>query len=337
VRPFSKHRTVFVGVSAVLALGCTKNSLAPSTPTYVYIAGEMGNRGVLWNSGSTLYLPDTSNGPSHASDVFVSGTDVYVCGDEYKGNYRLATIWLNGVPSSFASPTLNSTISSIFVSASDIYAIGIGYNSFGGTIYLLYWKNGVASILDSNSASGNIFSNPSAINCIYVSGSDVYIGGNNHVSGCYWTNGVATNLNASSCTSLFVSGSDVYAVANTSVNGFSIPTYWKNAVPVSLPAPSNSNGYAQSIFVSGSDIYVAGEQVSQGIPILAVWKNDVLLPLQGQQTDTTYIQSMYVSGSDVYVAGEQQLNGGFVSVYWKNGMAIPLAGTNSLANSIFVQ
>jgi hypothetical protein len=338
----ARYGIVFFAFTSLLASGCVKHAptpSAPATPANVYVAEQMGNNAVLWNNGSTSYLSDIANGPSNARAVLVSANNVYVCGFEYdsRGN-RLATIWDNGVAASLPSPTSNSTISAIFVSGNDIYAIGIGYNSFNGPIYLLYWKNEVATILDSNVAAGNILDNPAALNCIYVSDSNVYIGGNNHTNACYWVNGMVTNLNAySTCTSLVVFGSDVYAVSNQTVNGISVPTYWKNGTPVVLTYPSNSNTYAQSIFVSGSDVYVAGEESNNGNSnsSFAVWQNGVLLPTKGTQNDTAYVESIQVSGQDVYVAGAEKINGAFVSVYWKNGLAIPLSLTNSWANSIF--
>ncbi len=113
---------------------------------------------------------------------------------------------------------------------------------------------------------------------MYVSGSDVYIGGidTNNVA-TYWKNGTPVKLHSANgyfvvaIHALFVSGSDVYAVANVLLpSGYNHPAYWKNGVEQDLFLGNATEGYANSIFVSGSDIYVAG-QTSAGA---VYWKNN---------------------------------------------------------------
>src|SRR5580698_6768567 len=59
---------------------------------------------------------------------------------------------------------------------------------------------------------------------------------------------------------LFVSGNDVYIGGEVStINQANAPAYWKNGVVTYLTAPvANNNAWVNSIFVSGNDVYAAG-------------------------------------------------------------------------------
>jgi hypothetical protein len=328
-------RSISICCVAVLLASCTKNSHSLKTPPNVYVVGSLGNNGVLWNNGSTTYLADTSAGLSEANAVFIVGNDIYIGGEEtYQGDYT-ATIWINGVPSHQTSPAANSFINALFVSGSDTYAVGEGWNTFGGTIYTLYWKDGSATILDSTNNLPANNPDPSAIS-VFVSGGNVYIGGNNQQGGCYWVNGLVTNLNSTLCSSIFASGSDVFVVGNQAINSLSVPTYWKNGMPVTLPAPSTINAYAQSIFISGSDVYVAGYQALNNYNIACFWKNGVAGSLQVPLNSNSYLTGVYVSGADVYFVGSQTVNGVLVATCWKDGQAFPLSTRGSWGNSIAI-
>jgi len=105
----------------------------------------------------------------------------------------------------------------------------------------MLWKNGVAQTLSDEF---------SAANSVYVSGTDVYVGGgSNSTTPLYpaiWKNGTIQKLNTRSgqANSVFVSGTDVYAVGSRSG-----PTLWKNGVEQTLDANTTNNTTARSIFV----------------------------------------------------------------------------------------
>ena len=181
---------------------------------------------------------------------------------------------------------------------------------------VVYWKNGVAHSLFSQSKVIYKFSSSS----LFASGNDAYIAGFNF------------NNNTSYSTS---------------------PLYWKNEIATPLPDSSN-DAMANSIYISNNEVYVAGvanyftdtlhipyttptaEYPKHG-NLATIWKNGVaaLLPgyhsigltgggLYGVSTYADYVSSLFVSGNDVYVAGGSHYWGNNAG-YWKNGVLIDLS------------
>ena len=105
---------------------------------------------------------------------------------------------------------------------------------------------------------------PTAKN-VYVAGSQW--NGTSYVA-TYWKNGTPVHLTDGSkstlANSIFVSGSDVYVAGEeyyvTSLAG-TVAKFWKNGVLTNLPADNQYN-HANSIFVVGSDVYIAGYENS---------------------------------------------------------------------------
>ena len=111
-------------------------------------------------------------------------------------------------------------------------------------------------------------STSSQAGCMYISGTDVYIGGSVLDAGdptgyiaAYWKNGtvtrfaktpISTGIISEGISSIFVSGSDVYATGY-SFNGFSqYCRYWENGVYKPIGTGSNPNeisGTLNSVFV----------------------------------------------------------------------------------------
>ena len=218
----------------------------------------------------------------------------------------------------------------------DVYVAG----SIGNAAVI--WKNGLPTYLTTGT-------NPAAANSVFVSGTDVYVGGYER-SGFgdiakVWKNGVATNLggglypNGSSfdarANSVFVSGTDVY-VAGYAANGAVI---WKNAVMTTLAGGSTQNyANAFSVFVSSTDVYVAGAaQVPFPNDQAAIlWKNSLTNNLTTNGSTLASASSVYLSGTDVYVAGKESLQGTTKAKVWKNGVGTTLSNVFSAANSVFV-
>ena len=137
---------------------------------------------------------------------------------------------------------------SIFVSGSDVYVGGMGFN--GVHDYAMYWKNGEAVNLTDGIEDA-------WVNSIFVSGTDVYVAGvvvtSGHSTAVYWKNGVATSLpDGSTAHDIVVWGTDVYVAGMTSTwNPLGPAGYWKNGVFTRLV-----NGIASNtIVISGSDVY----------------------------------------------------------------------------------
>jgi hypothetical protein len=304
--------------------GGTGNKPPDST---VYIAGDNGTNPILWQNG----IPDTlSTTVGTATQVIVSGSDVYVAGisqeiinyaspgvlagpirgqyaywkngtqnnidsfQDVSGTVSIAVIgsnvyytngkaWENG--SVIALPGLGSgAVVAVFASGSDIYFVGSDSAQDA-----VYWKNGQMNIVSAYQGRGSTLPH---VHCIYVSGTDVYVGGMFNQA-AYWKNGAinylqysSINESVGSVSSIFVSGNDVYTTGylmNT-ING--VPAYWKNGVENDLALTGSPNPgiiySTSSVFLMGSDIYVAG--YSATLPLVPTmlatyapvfWKNNV--------------------------------------------------------------
>jgi hypothetical protein len=297
-------------------------TLTAQTLENLYVVGleNTGNgplQAKLWNNGKATLLSAPSMA-AHASSVFVSGTDVYATGSMSNN----VGYWKNGVFKVLGSaPDIISTGSSIFVSNNDVYVAGYETNSNGSFFPLniaKIWKNDKAIIL------GDSLTNSWA-NCVYVSGSDVYVAGTINNAAALWVNGVLREFtdgkNLAIATSVFKSGNDVYVVGQEFIgertgSSNSIALLWKNGV-VTYLTDGNSSAYAHSVSVSGKDVYVAG---SSGISQAKLWKNGVPKSL----TDGTKFgraASVYVSGTDVYVGGSEAVakDSYTTAKFWKNG------------------
>ena len=253
-------------VSAFL-ISCSKDSNrgnSSSTGTNVYIAGTAFSYGpFLWKNGIATQLP-TPNVPTindgDAYSVFVSGSDVYVAGQ----NYTRPCLWKNAI-----ATTLDITEGaaySVCVSGSDVYVAGF-LNDLGASYQPILWKNGIATRLPLLSHLVGI------ANATFVSGNDVYaVGDLDGAIPVLWKNGNATVLDSLGGTtkSVFVSGNDVY-VTGLGHNGGE-PVLWKNGVAQALDSNHNQ-GRANAVFVSGNDVYVVGFVSIGTVDFPLLWKN----------------------------------------------------------------
>lgn len=298
----------------------------------IYAAGNFYEFGIIapfyWHNGTRTNLPTCE----YAASIFVSGTDIYVAGEDQAGK---PCYWKNGIRAELpiSSSSLVGVARSIFVSGTDIYVAGHTSNPSAFPGYPrpytpCYWKNGVRT--DLSPILGTTSS-------IFVSGTDIYIAGdsltsNYHTPG-YWENGQRINLSSGGdATSIFVSGTDVYVAGYQA----SKPCYWKNGLRTDLPG---SAGYpAMSIFVSGGEVYVAGNSydTSSNTQMPCYWKNDARIDLS-YSSDGGIATSIFVSGTDVFVAGgSNDFSRTGIPCYWKNGQRMDISG-NGYLTSIFVK
>jgi hypothetical protein len=316
-----------------------------------------------------LSLPACRKKDSHEPDAPSPPTpNVYVFGTE--GNDAL--IWkndtatkVNGLP----VPGNDFKSSSLAVSNGKVYIAG-GRYYYNGSIQAgkpMYWLNGIANTLPDS--SGNAFGN-----AIFVSGTDVYVGGftyykdTSHVPysspaadypltgmrATVWKNGMPVSLPGFGVlgmvdsgryvtrgyvdyvNSIYVSGTDVYV----SGGSYYVPAhaaYWKNGARIDLTVSSDLPT-TTSLFVSGSDVYVSGFK-STGLNSTAIyWKNGIAQDLGTNSFGNSGANSVFVSDSDVYIAGWQVINGYRRAIVWKNGIAAALTSgpTSSSANSVYV-
>jgi hypothetical protein len=345
-----------------------------NTQVDVYVAGyEVNGSGVgvakYWKNGQAIALTDGTKN-AWASSIVVVGSDVYVAGSEVTAdrNSVIAKYWKNGILIALNDASKRGYASCIAVSGSDVYVAGYLNNPNTPGDYgphAVYWKNGNLTYLPENTRPVEngywnnypISSATSLANSIFISGSDVYIAGQEHISrvhlpdpndpfgapsgidaisALYWKNGKAVYLimgpyggsHADEANSIFVLGQDVYACGALDAQ------YWKNGTSFSLPASD-----AKSIFVSNGDVYVAG-YLNDGEPVQGYfgtyykavakyWKNGTEVRLSDGTKDA-YATSIAVVGSDVYVAGTvyngTSVNGSpnGIATYWKNGQTIAL-------------
>jgi hypothetical protein len=178
--------------------------------------------------------------------------------------------------------------------------LAVGMIFFASANHALYWKNNIATILDSTSPVNNVTSGVPVANSIFVSGTDVYIAGQDHIGVCYWKNGVPTYLSTTLCNSIFVYGSDLYVTDGQFIFGFTATGYLKNGMQVQLPTvPVDSNGYIQSLHISGTDVYACGGEYINQNGVVMYWENGAPSFLSSS-SDNSYPASIIVNGSDIY-------------------------------------
>jgi hypothetical protein len=327
---------------------CKKSSSSVSNlpkPLNIYVAGyRTNNQGVngavdtatYWKNGAPVALSDGTNN-AHANSIAVSGTDVYVAGDEYNGMNNVAKYWKNGQPFNLTGGKNYASATSIAVSGSDVYVAGYEYV---GRNVAIYWKNGTRITLTDSTKNAFAFG-------IAVSGTDVYVAGYEQLNAGfgndiakYWKNGTPVSLTDGSLEaqaySIAVSGTDVY-VAGHEWNGSGTAdtaNFWKNGSPSILNNPDGSPGSdTWSVFVSGTDVYVAGSGNNGAL----YWKNSTPVALSngtGTQAGTV-AYGIAVSGTNIFAAGDIGNN---IALYWNNGTPVTLS--NGLlyvhANAIFL-
>ena len=112
---------------------------------------------MVWQNGVAQHLTeqggwDVSN---DATDIFVSGNNVYIVGTELISKneryIRVATLWRNGVVQQLCAGRGGSWLNvvfSVFVSGGNVYIAGLEENEEGVGIATL-WRNGVLQRLSN--------------------------------------------------------------------------------------------------------------------------------------------------------------------------------------------
>lgn len=335
------------------------SNLNGSQQVDVYVAGNefdgKNSFGMYWKNGNPILLTNCTD----ASSIVVVGNDVYVAGSDG----GTAKYWKNGSPVILGAGYARS----IAVSGNDVYVCGYTGNAFYG-YHACYWKNGDITFLPENTRSDDywddypVSSTDSKAYSIFISGSDVYIAGQETVvrdggsgiSAVYWKNGDEVYLIKGSfagskddaANSIFVTGQDIYACGALEAQ------YWKNGMSFYLPGSSGITTMANSIFVLGTDVYVAGTQKDgkfyqtyysqQKRYVAKYWKNGQPVNLTDGTKDA-YATSVSIMGTDLYAAGYEEKQAGvrnWIAKYWKNGKPVILGAfsknSTSRANSIFL-
>jgi len=224
----------------------------------VYAAGSITKSDQLvthgyWLNGNWIPLAEDLAGGlivNNGDSLIVSGGDIYIGG---KSGY-----WKNGtwVPLFGNSPTSLSSVSSLVVSGSNVYASGYSTHGIDNARMIpCYWLNGLLVELTNPSLDtpgGFAKTAVAGVPCMALSESDIYVGGN-------------------------------LLVPTSAIGGSTlVPGYWLNGKWVTLPIPSGSSGgLVTSIRISGADVYVGGglnpvTPTTVGIP--GYWLNGSWVP-----------------------------------------------------------
>lgn len=288
------------------------------TSRNIYVVGTEANHPTIWINGISSIL-HTNLSTGVANSVFVSGSDVYVAGEQSDaiGLSGYPVLWKNGVISQLG--TNRGAAKAVFVSGNDVYVVGYDISPEGHPVM---WKNGNRILLNSNSSA--------TAKSVFVSGNDVYVTS----EGWFWKNGTITNLpgNNNGTNSIFVSGNDIYIAGYTGYP--SIPMLWKNGVASILPRSNNiGSGFAESVYVFGNDIYVCG--IDNSLPVY--WKNGTRINLNLNTTlNCGNATCIFGVGNDIYISGSDCTT----PLIWVNGVVsqLPIVNPNNEANgnSIFV-
>jgi hypothetical protein len=306
-----------------------------------------------FSPGTATITAKTKDGDFIATcEVVVSepNIEIYVPTEEFVPEEQKTrpALWKNGVCQYLGDGNNYSSARCVFVSGSDVYVAGTGFNEQGVRVATV-WKNGTAQytigdgILHSQACS------------LFVSGGDVYVAGiaydyyytNQKCNAMVWKNGEPQTLSKNDketyATSVFVSNGDVYVTGYCWNNHVAI--LWKNGLEQTLNGPimfnGNPHGYAEAVFVSGGDVYVAGFVFGLGNYSAAVlWKNGEPHYLSDGNYYDEQLYSVFVSDDgDVYAAG--RVLGGDVlwtATLYKNGVAqsFDVGKHATEINSIFV-
>ena len=172
---------------AIILIGCTDiDELVNSStqnPVDVYIAGVKINNAAYWKNNQPYLLSGGDGG--EATKICVSNNNVHVLGKKTSDNWITAYLhWENGNLTNL-NTSFNTTgqyvhsITDMEVVGNDVYFVGYTKNPLiAAEIYeLVYWKNGVKTVLDNN------IDNPTFQAKIKVVNNTVYVIGN--TSSCF--------------------------------------------------------------------------------------------------------------------------------------------------------
>lgn len=314
----------------------------------VYSAGPQNNHRAarLWKNGSVTALTDSiTNINVYVDDVAVAPNgDVYVTGCEclrslYINQPHLTdscrlVMWKNNSKQILTQTTFSELMPNfVFITSSgDVYVAGTENNSSNGNGIIRLWKNEVRQ----NITDGT---NDAEANCLFVSGNDVYIGGNQKALAgggptipVLWKNGTPQIISTSTpgnnkVVSVQANGSDVYAAVQEGGNSAWVA---KNGVKQTTPAGLMT---IEDLFIKGSDLYVLG---GSSFNAFAVYKNGVQLHelMYNGSSNNSAGKSLFVKDSDVYVSGAATISGGETGLIWKNGTVLNTLVTSSLITQV---
>jgi hypothetical protein len=294
---------------------CNVDDLNTSTqnPVDVYIAGVKTNNAAYWKNNQSYLLIGGSGG--EATKICVSNNNVHVLGKKTSDNWITEYLyWENGnltnLNASFNTPAQHvRSITDMEVVGNDVYFVGYTKNPLiAAEIYeLVYWKNGVKTVLDNN------INNPTFQAKIKVVNNTVYVIG--YTSNCFNScHGIYVN-NVFQSFSVGVLSKDitvkenqvyVYGTITTTNTGFykNMATGGVETTLTTIPSVykllfDNNNTYVAdsvNIFKNNTQIY-SSSFFSFYIDFIALNNNVYILKREG---DFGTFDALYVNDVNVF-------------------------------------
>lgn len=234
--------------------------------------------------------------------------------------------------------------------SANLYVVGTETES-DNSMKIKYWLNGK----DQNINPGT--TNETRATTVFVSGSDVYIGGMENDGGNWvariWKNGSKSNLDGrwSRVFSILVDGNDVYTVGSAGI-GNPTPVLWKNSSVVNLVENGNTSviGGARWIFKYNGEIYIVASGWKGNKVRLMIWKYKQLGTLsmdQEMEVPMDEIGDVYMTHDGNYIiVGDEKDGSGSHPVLWDtktkktlspSGLGSGVSTTIAYLNSVFVE
>ena len=209
--------------------------------------------GVFWKNGIISRFTDLAGKADlEVNDLFVSGSDVYLVGQDKFGAQPSAMLWKNGIADPLSDGSKFARASSVFVSGNDVYVAG----SHDG---VSLWKNKILSKYTNDSYC--------EAHSVFVAGNDVYVVGRVSKTATLWKNGVAEKLTDGSkfaqASSVFASGNDIYIVGTEERDSKRVVMLWtKRGESGRWESKDITDGskeaVASSVYVIDNHIYIVG-------------------------------------------------------------------------------
>ena len=239
---------VFVSGNDVYAAGleCVYNNGQDQEDPSRYV-------GAFWKNGVISRVTDLAGKAEiEVNNLFVSGSDVYLVGQDKFGAQPSAMLWKNGIAETLSDGSKFARAYSVFVSGNDVYVAGDHEG-------VALWKNKILSKYTNDSYS--------EAHSVFVSGNDVYVVGRDSKTATLWKNGIAEKLTDGSknacARSVFVSGNDIYVVGFEKRDSKEVAMLWtKRGESGSWESKDITDGseeaVAFSVYVIDNHIYVVG-------------------------------------------------------------------------------
>lgn len=230
----------------------------------IYVSGSKNEHACYWKNNQLTLLPDNGSFTSSADTILVNNNDIHILG--YGGNKHL--YWKNAIltnlSDSFSTTTdIVERICSMDVSGNDVYFAGITASTTTNNYDLVYWKNGVKTIVSSFSDQFYFYHIG-----IKVVGNDVYINAPNENAGNlsygYYVNNTFFPVDTYNLWGCNAMNSNVYIYGSSAENGFYKNITSNQQITFQTNSPiihmcfDNGNVYCSnslSIFKNGVNFY----------------------------------------------------------------------------------